>query len=201
MMEQRSDEWFSARCGKVTASRVKNMMAKLKSGKPAATREEYMVQLAIEKVTGSSFPTYQNAAMQHGTDTEPEARHAYSQETGNFVDEKGFILMDGLDLGCSPDGLIGADGGVEIKCPYNPARHWDALKKMPEEHKWQIQTSLLVTNREWWDFVSYDPRFPEHLRLIIHRQVRDEPLINDIKSETERFLNEVDKLVTEMETK
>jgi hypothetical protein len=198
-MEQRSDEWFQARCGIPTASMLKLICVKLKSGKYPASREEQAVQKAIERISNVPFPSFSNAAMQHGNDTEPAARAAYMAHTGAWVEEKGFIRHPEVDAGCSPDGLIGDDGGLEIKCPFNPARHFDARHKMPAEHKWQVQGSLWITGRQWWDFVSFDPRFPDHLQLFIHRQERDESLINDIAKEVNDFNILVEKFVKEMQ--
>jgi len=164
-MEQGSIEWFQERAGKATASRFKDIIATIKSGE-AAVRRNYKAQLVVERLTGVAQETYTNAAMQYGTETEPLARIAYEFRTDNKVSEVGFIQHKELLAGCSPDGLIGTDGGVEIKCPFQSAVHIETLLNgMPKEHMAQIQGTLWITGRSWWDFVSFDPRLPAHLQL------------------------------------
>lgn len=191
-MQQHSDGWFQARLGKATASNYRKIMATIKNGE-AADRRNYRAQLIVERLTGKVIDSYTNGAMQWGTDTEPFARIAYIATLGIDVEEIGFVAHGTLQAGCSPDGLIGADGLVEIKCP-NSATHIDTLKlqAMPSEHKAQVQGQLWITNRQWADFVSYDPRMPEKLQLVIARVERDDAYIEILAAEVAKFLAEVD---------
>lgn len=194
-MEQRSEEWFAARCGKVTASRIADVMATTKSGYGAA-RKNYMAQLTIERLTGAVAESYTNAAMQWGTDTEPFAREAYELMSGNLVEEVGFIVIPQMMAGASPDGLVGDDGLVEIKCP-NSATHIETLlsAKVERQYLLQIQWQMFATDRRWCDFVSYDPRLPENLQYFCQRVERDQPLIAEIVGEVQKFLRELDDQV------
>ena len=199
MDAQRSPEWFQARAGKATASRFKDIMAKIKSGE-AAVRKNYRAQLVVERLTGLAQETYTNAAMQYGTETEPQARAAYEFKSDNQVEEVGFIQHKEFLAGCSPDGLIGLDGGVEIKCPFQSAVHIDTLLNgVPSEHLAQIQGSLWITGRQWWDFVSFDGRMPAHLQLYIKRIERDDKYIINLESEVIMFLGEVSETVSKLE--
>lgn len=198
MDAQRSVEWFQARCGKATASRFKDVIAKIKTGE-AAVRRNYKAQLVVERLTSVAQETYTNAAMQYGTETEPQARAAYEFKSDNLVTEVGFIPHSTLQAGCSPDGLIGEDGGVEIKCPFQSAVHIETLLNgIPPEHIAQIQGSLWITGRQWWDFVSYDGRMPAHLQLYIKRVERDEKYITALETEVMVFLNEVSEVVNKL---
>lgn len=175
-MEQGTDEWFAARAGMFTASRMSDLMAKLKSGKPAATRTNMITTLAVERLTGRCVETYQNAAMARGIEMEPEARNAYSFEMGVGVAQAAFIKHPTLErVGCSPDGLIGDDGMVEIKCPSAMGKHLEALQSGAHavEYRWQLQHQLFVTGRDWVDASSYHPDFPDGLQLAIKRVERD----------------------------
>ena len=199
-MIQGSPEWFAARCGRATASRFADVLAKIKSGE-AAGRRNYKAQLVAERLTGVPAESYTNAAMTWGTDNEPFARAAYEAQTGNLVEQIAFIPHAELMAGASPDGLIDADGGIEIKCP-NTATHIDALLKgMPADHIPQIQGCMWLSGRQWWDFVSFDPRMPERLQLYVQRVPRDEAYITQLAAEVIVFLKEVDLLVIELERK
>ena len=196
---QRSPQWFAARCGKVTARRVKHVVAKIKS-REAAARRNYKAQLVVERLTGIAQETYTNAAMQYGTETEPQARDAYVFRTDNKVEEVGFIQHESLMAGCSPDGLIGTDGGIEIKCPFQSAVHIETLLNgMPSEHRAQIQGSLWITGCSFWDFVSFDPRLPAHLQLYIERVERDKKYIANLEKKVVVFLDEVSEIVKKLE--
>lgn len=187
--EQRTPEWFAARCGCVTASSVSNVLAKIKTGE-AADRRNYRARLVVERLTGNPVETFSNAAMQRGTELEPMARLAYEDKTGNLVIESGF-WKDGW-LGASPDGLINDDGLLEIKCP-SLATHLEYLKSgFPSTYQPQVQMQLWVTGRKWCDFVSYAPEYPEHLQLFIVRVNRDEEYIKNLESEVTKFLEEVE---------
>ena len=192
-MEQRTEEWFAARLGKVTASKVADVIAKTKSGY-SASRANYMAELVCERLTGVKGDTYQNAAMAWGTTTEPMARAAYESRTGELVEETGFVLHATiLNSGCSPDGLIGDDGLIEIKCP-NTATHIDTLltKEAPSKYMPQMQWQMACTGRKWCDFVSYDPRMPEHMQFFCIRVMRDPAVIVELEREVEKFLFELD---------
>lgn len=187
--EQRTPEWFSARCGCVTASSVSNVLANIKTGE-AADRRNYRARLVVERLTGNPVETFSNAAMQRGTELEPMARLAYEDKTGNLVIESGF--WKGGWLGASPDGLINDDGLLEIKCP-SLATHLEYLKSgFPSTYQPQVQMQLWVTGRKWCDFVSYAPEYPEHLQLFIVRVNRDEEYIKNLESEVTKFLEEVE---------
>jgi putative phage-type endonuclease len=196
LMEQRSDEWYKARLGKVTASKVSAVLAK----KDSATRADYLTDLVLERLTGTQQEFYQNDAMQWGTDTEPQARMAYEAETGNLVDELGFIDHPTIaNFGCSPDGVIGETGLIEIKCP-NSKTHLSTLLsgKAPTKYIPQMQTQMAVMNRQWCDFVSFDPRLPEDLQLFVIRVDRDDEYIAKLEEEVTAFLEEVELTVTKL---
>lgn len=171
-MTQRSPEWFAARAGVITASRVADLMSKTKTG-VSAKRSNMIACLAVERLTGQCVETYSNDAMRRGTELEPEAIAAFSFETDSPVEEIAFIKHHATlpRVGCSPDGLIGDDGMVEIKCPNAMNKHLGALKSgaHTKEYRWQLQHQLFVTGRKWVDAVSYDPRFPLGLQLAIRR--------------------------------
>lgn len=196
---QGSQEWLAERAGCATASRFKDVLARIKSGE-AADRAKYRVQLVTERLTGSPVESYTNAAMQHGTDTEPFARMAYEEQTGAIVDEVGFVKHSEIQwCGGSPDGLVGDDGLLEIKCPYVSTVHVDTLQGgMPKAHMAQVQGLLWITERKWLDFISFDARMPEHLRVYIQRIERDPKYIETLASEVCHFLNEVDVLYAKL---
>lgn len=192
-MDQRSNEWYQARLGKATGSKFHDVCSFTRSGE-SASRRNYRYQLIAERLTGVVQPTYTSSAMQWGIDNEPVARLAYEMKTGYTVQEAGFLVSEILpDAGISPDGLIGQDGGVEIKCP-EIATHIETLTKnrIPEQYIEQIDGAMWVTGRKWWDFVSYDPRLPEDLQLVIIRRERNENAIQELESNLREFLNEVD---------
>ena len=199
-MEQRTPEWFLARTGKVTASRIADLMAKTKTGY-STSRANYAAQLVCEIMTGQPSETFSNTAMQWGTDQEPFARDAYVVRTGEFVDEVGFINHPTIDqAGASPDGMVGKLGLVEIKCP-NTSTHIEYLLAgdPPQKYKLQMAWQMACTGREWCDFVSYDPRMPTRLQLMIVRYERDNDLISEIESEVTKFIQEVNATVKKLE--
>lgn len=198
-MIQGSDEWFQARVGKVTASRIADVMAKTKSGYGAG-RANYMAELVAERLTGESAPSFTNAAMQWGTEKEPEAREFYEFLTSTEVVQVGFIDHPRIDMsGASPDGLVGDDGMVEIKCP-NTATHIEFLryKKPKDQYVKQVQWQMACTDREWTDFVSFDPRLPHDLQLRKVRIERDNALISTMEEEVEAFLEELENIIVEL---
>lgn len=199
-MKQGSEEWFAARCGKATASRFSDILATVKSGE-AAGRRNYRAQLVAERLTGVPAESFTSAAMQFGIDNEPLARAAYEAHTGRLVAEVGFIEHPELAAGASPDGHVDDDGGVEIKVP-NTATHIDhLLNGMPNDHIPQIQGQMWITNRGWWDFVSFDPRMPERHQIYVQRLMRDDAYIARLENEVRKFLAEVDELINKLEAR
>ena len=191
-IEQRSEAWFQARLGKVTASAVADVLAKTKTG-VSASRGNYLIKLAIQRVTGQIEESYTNDAMQWGIDNEDQARVAYEIASGKFVDQVGFVDHEIIDwFGCSPDGLVDDDGLVEIKCP-NSATHWEYFKtkEVPKKYFIQMQAQMSCTGRKWCDFVSFDPRMPERSQLLIIRVPRDNTFIDLMEAEVMEFLIEV----------
>jgi putative phage-type endonuclease len=198
MSEQRTPEWFQARLGKLTASRIADATARTKTGW-GASRANYMAELLTERLTGQRAPQYTNAAMEWGTQTEPEARTVYEFERNVTVEEVGFIPHPTIAMsGASPDGLVGdygLDYGlVEIKCP-NTATHIEALLGLGGEidgrYGKQMQWQMACTDREWCDFVSYDPRLPVAMRMLITRVLRDGKMIAKLEAEAKEFLAEL----------
>jgi len=192
LLEQRSAEWFAARLGKVTASRVADLMAKTKSG-PSASRANYMADLIVERLTGQRAEGFTSRAMQWGTDTEPQARAAYEFMTDAEVVEEGFCLHPTIaDFGASPDGLIGDEGLLEIKCP-NTAAHLEVLLTgaVPAKYITQMQAQMACTGRAWCDFVSFDPRMPGEMQIFVKRVERDATFIAEMEREVSAFLSEV----------
>ena len=199
-MEQRTEDWFAARLGKVTASRVADILAKTKSGY-SASRDNYMAQLICERLTNTQAESFTNAAMQWGTEQEPFARAAYEVAKGVLVEEEGFVPHPVITMaGASPDGLIGDDGLVEIKCP-NTATHIETLlnQAVPAKYITQMQFQMACTGRKWCDFVSFDPRMPEKTRLFIKRVERDNGFIAEMEKEIIKFLSELGRKVEQLE--
>ena len=192
---QGTEAWLADRCGFATASRFSDVLAKIKTGE-AATRRKYRIQVVTERLTGNPVQGYQNAAMLWGTQTEPEARMAYEALTGELVEQTGFVRHPTVAwCGASPDGLVGEDGMVEIKCPESATHlEWMTTGTVPPEHVPQIQGQMWVCGRKWVDFVSYDPRFPEHLQLFVVRVPRDDDYIKTLVEGVTRFLGEVDEM-------
>jgi len=191
-MIQGSPEWFAARLGKVTASRIADVTARTKTGW-GASRQNIMATLIAERLTGEPQETYTNKEMQWGTDTEPQARDAYEFFADVDVVQVGFVDHPKLsDSGASPDGLVGEVGLVEIKCP-NTATHLDFLlgEKIPEKYLKQMQWQMACTNRQWCDFVCFDPRVPPRMRLHIERVKRNEVMIETLTADVEVFLREM----------
>ena len=199
MMDQRSEAWFQIRVGRVTASRVADVLAKTQSGY-AASRANYMAQLVCERLTGQKSEGFTNAALQHGIDTEPLARAAYESLKDVLVDEVGFVLHPTIEMaGASPDGLVGDDGLLEIKCP-NTATHIDTLlsQTVPSKYNTQMQFQMACTGRLWCDFVSFDNRLPEELQLFVKRVPRDDVFIKQTEDAIVKFLAELDDKINKL---
>lgn len=218
-MEQRSADWFQARCGRITASRFADAIAmkevvtqrankkenrqKITELRPTDARNTYMREIIAEIMIGASKDQVSSASLNWGKDVEPFAREAYELETGNLVVETGFILHPHHDfIGCSPDGLIGFDGGLEMKCPKDPQVHVKTLLDgMPSEHVGQVQGCMYVTGRKWWDFVSYDPRQKPESRLYVERILRDEEYIKSLDAGLINFWADVQKAIKQITEK
>jgi len=198
-IEQGSPEWFAQRCGKATASRISDIVAKTKTGY-STSRANYMAQLVVERMTNQVAESYSNAAMEWGVEQEVYARAAYESKTGNMVDQVGAIDHPRIAMSAaSPDGLVGDDGCLEIKCP-NTATHIETLlgdepaKKYYDQMQWQ----MACTNRSYCEFVSFDPRMPAHLQLFVKRIERNDIYIAELESEVIQFLAEVDDKVKKL---
>jgi putative phage-type endonuclease len=199
MIEQGSPEWFAQRLGKVTASRVADVIARTKTGY-STSRDNYMAQLVCERMTNTVAESYSNAAMQWGTETEPLARAAYEAHADVLVDEVAMITHPTIEAaGASPDGLVGDDGLVEIKCP-NTATHIDTLltQTVPGKYNTQMQWQMACTGRQWCDFVSFDPRLPTELQLFVKRVARNNELIADLEMEVILFLAELENKIKKL---
>ena len=190
-VDQGSDAWQEVRGRFATASCFADVLATIKSGE-AAARRNYRNKLVVQRLTGKIVSTFQSDAMRMGIEREPLARGAYEAETGFLVQRVGFIYDELQEAGCSPDGLIGDDGGLEIKCPEISA-HLAAIRSPtePPEYTAQIQGSLWITGRKWWDFVSWNPDFPDRLQLVVRRIQRDEKYITGLRLAIALFMQEV----------
>jgi putative phage-type endonuclease len=197
-IQQGTDAWKALRLGKVTASRVADIVAKTKSGY-SASRANYAAQLICERLTGVPTDGFTNDAMRWGTETEPQARSAYEFYKDVDVRQVAFVLHPTIgDCGCSPDGLVGDDGLIEIKAPLT-STHIETLvgKAVPAKYVTQIQWQLACTGRQWCDFVSFDPRMPEAMQFFCVRVHRVPEIIEELEKEVITFLNEVRaKIVT-----
>ena len=197
-MEQRTEDWFLARKGKVTASKIADVMAKGRGGAESLTRAKYIDQLVTERLTKDIQEGYTNEAMQRGIDMEPVARSAYEFKTGSVVTEVGFIDHPTIPMaGASPDGIIGLEGAWEAKCP-NSNTHIEYILagKPPAKYVPQMAWQLACTGREWVDFVSYDDRLEDESKhLFIVRYQRDDEYIAEIEEQVKKFLEEVEAKV------
>ncbi len=196
--QQGSAAWFAARCGCLTASRIGEATKRVKSGAWSAERRGVMAELVAERLTGEAAQHFVSSAMRWGTEQQPAAAQGYTFLTGRDVREVGFVPHPRIqDSGASPDGLIGEDGGVEIKAPI-AENHiatllagMDVQDYVPPEHLPQIQWGMACTGRAWWDFVSFDPRMPAHLQVYIARVDRDEAAIAALEADARVFLDEL----------
>lgn len=186
--EQGSSEWHEMRLGKVTASRMKDVLSKGRGAAPSKTTETYMMELLAEKLTGEARPFFENDAMKWGTETEPQARAMYELKSGNKVKEVAFIIK-GHDIGVSPDGLIGDYGMLEIKCPTTITQVRRALTdNYSKDYYEQIQMQLWVAKRQWCDFLSFDPRLDVDAGYLLQRVERDEDFIKDMEEKATAFI-------------
>jgi len=200
-MEQRTEEWFAAKLGKVSASRVADVLAKIKTGE-SASRKNYKMELVVQRLTNKVGESFTNAAMEWGTEQEPFARMAYEAHTGTFVKEEGFVDHPTIEgFGCSPDGIVG-EGLIEIKCP-NTANHIETVleNKAPSKYIPQMQCQMACTGAKWCDFVSFDPRVPEDLQLFVVRVERDQEYIDSMEVEVKQFLSEVLDLFNQLKAR
>ena len=189
-MIQGSQEWHTARLGRVTASKISDLMARGAKGQKLAGWDNYMAQLLTERLTGQPTEGFTNAAMQHGVETEPQARAAYEFLTDNPVTEIGFVVHPHIcGSGASPDGLVSIDGLIEIKCPNT--------KKYVSHMQWQ----MACTGRKWCDFASFDPRLPDEMHLFVRRVERDDETIAQMEAAVSEFLAELDEKVTALRAK
>ena len=194
---QGTPEWHALRVGKVTASRVADVAAKTKTGW-GASRANYLSELIAERLTGEAAASFTNAAMQWGTDKEPEARAYYEFRSDAEVALVAFVDHPTIGMtGASPDGLVGDDGLIELKCP-NTATHIETLlgDEIPAKYVTQMQWQMACTGRKWCDFASYDPRLPESMRLFVKRVNRDDTRIAELEKLVEAFLAELDGKVS-----
>ncbi|WP_083942821.1 lambda exonuclease family protein [Sphingomonas soli] len=202
VVEQRTPEWFGMRLGKATASKIADIVARTKTGY-SASRANYAAQLICERLTGTPTEGFSNAAMQWGTDHEADARDAYAFLADVDVAEVGFVPHPKISMaGASPDGLVGDDGLVEIKCP-NTATHIEVLRTGAVADKYIVQMlwQMACTGRKWCDFVSFDPRLPAELQLLVRRIYRDDERIRSLEAEVVSFLGEIDDAITELNLK
>ena len=184
--EQGTQEWLDARLGRPSASQFSKLITT--SGKPSASADDYISEMIAERITGEREPIFVNEWMQRGTELEPEARATYEFMNGIDVEEVGFILDDSGEFGCSPDGLVNDDGGVEFKCP-SPKNHiaWSRKGVCPSKHYAQVQGCLYITGREWWDFMSYHPE----MKPFIVRVERDEKFISKLAEQISLAVEEI----------
>lgn len=217
-MEQRTEEWFDARAGRITASRMCDVMAftagegvwksgprkgQPKVATPLKARTDYIHQLAAERLTNKPRKQVKAWALEWGKQMEPAAVAAYQAETGYIVTPSGFVTHPAYDfIGASPDFTVGDDGGGECKCPESSEVHLATLLNgLPSEHIEQIQGGLWVTHRKWWDFISFHPDFAADLRLYIQRVERDEDYIAKLAAACLSLEEEVQAIVSRLQQK
>ena len=200
--EQGSEEWLEMRLGKVTASRVADVIKKGRGSSVSQTAKSYMAELIAEVLTGESKPFFENDNMKWGTETEPQARSMY-EINNDFVDVKEVAFVEHNEfIGISPDGLIGEDGLLEIKCPATTTQIKRALSSdYSSDYKAQIQMQLWVTERQWCDFVSFDPRLDCEASYLQQRVERDEEYIEEMKEKVYKFIEEMNKSIIKLTTK
>lgn len=194
-VKQGSPEWHAARLGMVTGSRFADVMTKGRGGGASKTAQTYMMELIGERLTGMTSDEIKSKYLDWGNEHEPLARVTYTWQTGLAVAQTGFVRHPELEwVGASPDGLVGDEGIVEIKCPYTPKAHLSTILsgEVPSEYVWQVQGNLWVTGRKWCDFISFHPRMPEDLQLYVLRVPRDEDMIEDLDRKVRRFCEQIE---------
>lgn len=197
-IEQGSEEWHALRLGKVTASKLGDVMAKGRGNAPSKTRHSYMLQLAAEILTGEPQDSYSNQYMEWGNECEPQARSMYEFDSGNAVDQVAFVIASDR-FGVSPDGLVGDNGLLEIKCPKTTTQIERYLKgEFPTTYKAQVQGQLLATEREWCDFVSFDPRITGSAQYFCVRVERDEDYIKELSKGIDAFVSELHDMLEKL---
>jgi putative phage-type endonuclease len=205
MINQGTEEWFQQRLGKVTASRLSDVIAKTKTG-VSTSRQNYLIQLVSERLTGKKTDSFTNKAMEDGVEREPIARKLYESKTNSIVTEVGFFDHPVIkSSGASPDGAVNAEeegkyaGLVEIKCPIETT-HTNTLmnKLVPSKYIPQMQWQLACTGAKWVDFVSYNPNFPDTMQIFVARVERDNAYIAELESEVLKFLDEVDQAILKL---
>jgi len=192
---QGTDDWLKMRLGKVTGSRIKDVLSKGRGSKPSLTRKSYIYELVAERLCTEPKEQTRARSLAWGNDVEQYAREAYEIKSGNIVKQVDFIDHKTIPwVGCSPDGLVNGVGGVEMKCPYDPAVHIKTIAEgMDPDHMPQVQFNMWVCEWQWCDFISYDPRIQsEHLRLYIERIKPDEEFVQEMKQKLSVFLQETD---------
>jgi putative phage-type endonuclease len=190
---QGSAEWHDYRCGRITSSGISDMLAKTRTGEPSALRANYMARIIAERFTGVPAPSVITTAMQWGIDKEVEARSAYELMLNVDVRQVGFVDHPRLEMcGCSPDGLVGDDGLIEIKCP-NTATHIATLlsRKIETQYMRQMQWQMACTGRQWCDFISYDPRLEPRMQLLVMRVLRGNQAIQEYEGAAALFMAEM----------
>ena len=197
-VEQGTPEWFALRLGKVTASRIKDVIATTKTGY-STSRDKYMTQLLLERITNTVAESYTNDAMTWGTEQEPFARAKYEGLANTLVEQVAFVNHPTILMsGASPDGLVMDDGLVELKCPMSHTHLESILGGIDDQYMPQVQWQMAVTGRSYTDLCSYDPRFPEHLQLVVKRIPRDDDYIAKLEKEVVKFLAELDDKVNKV---
>ena len=205
MIAQGTDEWFQQRLGKVTASRLSDVIAKTKTG-VSTSRQNYLIQLVSERLTGKKTDSFTNKAMEDGVEREPIARKLYESKTNSIVTEVGFFDHPVIkSSGASPDGAVNAEeegkyaGLIEIKCPIETT-HTNTLmnKSVPSKYIPQMQWQLACTGAKWVDFVSYNPNFPDTMQIFVVRVDRDNAYIAELEAEVLKFLDEVDQAILKL---
>ena len=198
---QGSDAWKQLRLGKVTASRVKDIVATTKTGY-STSRDKYMTQLLLERLTNTVAESYTNDAMAWGVDNEPFARAAYEAAKGVMVDQVAFVNHPTIEqAGASPDGLVNDDGLVELKCPMSHTHLESLLGGLDDQYKVQVQWQMACTGAKWTDLCSFDPRFPAELQLVIKRFERDDAYIATLEKEVIKFLAELDDKLNKVKSR
>jgi len=201
MTEQGTPEWLAERCGKITASRIADVMATLKSGQPAASRVNYCAELVAERLTGVPTESFDTPAMRWGRECEPLARSAYEAYTGQLVQQVGLITHPTITRsGASPDGLIGSDGLIEIKCPQIDTHVQIKIKQdIPQRYVYQMLWQMECTGRQWCDFMSFNPRLPHRHQMFVKRLHRDDDALATLRKAVAEFDAEVDALIAKLE--